>query len=215
MKLSYHVFTLISSALVVAWLGSVASAIPEQTLIHYEILPTFDAQLEPGEDFSIGDGAEELVIDGGFGAFFPRLDVLIEFPLDPIPMDTRLTSVQLTLDALTASNPMIIQVLGYEGDGLASLSDQFATTTLLGENDPPGVNSVDDVVIDLDTAFVQSLLGDGATHLGLRLASKTEGLLSRSPPARALTASRPRCWSALSPSRPAVCLLCWQSAGQP
>ncbi len=142
--------------------------------VEVAIMPTFDAQLLPGADFPLGDGSETLTIDGGTAPFttYPIEDILAEFPLDQIPMGAIISSAQLMLDSTTPSFQMtVIEVLGYEGDGLASLSDEDINTTLIGMSDP--VDSSSDINIDLNSTFIESLLGS-ASHVGLRLSSSAE-----------------------------------------
>lgn len=139
--------------------------------------PTFDAQLRPGNAFPLGDlTAVDLDIDGGSGASFPVLDALIEFPLAQIPANAIISSAKLTIDPLQSAS-MVIQALGYAGDGLASLSDETATTTLLGQS-TGSISSSANVNIPLNVGFVESLLGE-TTHLGLRLRSQTAGPFTR------------------------------------
>jgi len=137
------------------------------------IEPTFDVQLKPGNAYPLGSAtATTLDIDGGSGTSFPVLDVLMDFPLHQVPAGASITSAKLKLDATTSSS-MTIQALGYAGDGLASLSDEFALTSLIGSKSGSHSSSTD-VVIDLDTSYIESLLDD-ASHLGLRLKSATAG----------------------------------------
>jgi hypothetical protein len=139
--------------------------------------PTFDAQLRPGNAFPLGDfHAVELDIDGGSGTSFPVLDALIEFPIAEIPANAIISSAKLTIDPLQSAS-MVIQARGYAGDGLASLTDETATTMLLGQSTGT-INSATNVNIPLDVAFVESLLGE-ASHLGLRLRSQTAGPFTR------------------------------------
>jgi hypothetical protein len=138
------------------------------------IEPTFDVQLKPGNAFPIGNAtAATLDIDGGAGTSFPVLEVLLDFPLNEIPEGAQITSAKLKLDAATSSSSITIQALGYAGDGLASLSDEIATTTLVGSNAGP-FTSTGDILIDLNAEFIESLLND-SSHLGLRLKSATSG----------------------------------------
>ena len=138
--------------------------------VEVAIMPTFDAQLLPGEDFPLGDGSATLTIDGGTAPFtnYPVKDVLAEFPLDQIPLGAIISSAQLMLDVTPTFNEATIMVLGYEGDGLASLSDEDINTTLIGTSAP--VDSSSNIAIDLNSTFIASLLGS-ASHVGLRLAS--------------------------------------------
>jgi hypothetical protein len=139
------------------------------------IEPTFDVQLKPGNAYPLGNAtATTLDIDGGSGTSFPILDVLMDFPLNQIPAVATITSAKLKLDATTSSSSMTIHALGYAGDGLASLADEFATTSIVGSKPGPQ-SSTTDIVIDLNTDYIESLLEDDATHLGLRLKSATAG----------------------------------------
>ncbi len=115
-----------------------------------------------------------LVIDGGSGTSFPVLQVLAEFSLSGIPAGADVLSAQLKLDATsTSSSSLTINAAGYSGDGLASLSDEFTSTTPLGSKTGP-FTIAGDVTINLNADFIESLLGD-ASHLGLRLSSATVG----------------------------------------
>ncbi|MBA3480429.1 MAG: hypothetical protein H0T51_01310 [Pirellulales bacterium] len=115
-----------------------------------------------------------LVIDGGSGTSFPVLQVLAEFSLSGIPAGADVLSAQLKLDATsTSSSSLTINAAGYSGDGLASLSDEFTSTTPLGSKTGP-FTIAGDVTINLNADFIDSLLGD-ASHLGLRLSSATVG----------------------------------------
>lgn len=137
------------------------------------IKPTFDVQLKPGNAYPLGNATTTtLEIDGGSGTSFPVLDVLMDFPLQQIPAGATITSAKLKLDATTSSS-MTIQALGYAGDGLAALADEFALTTLIGSKGGTH-SSTTDIVIDLDTNYIESLLDD-ASHLGLRLKSAAVG----------------------------------------
>jgi hypothetical protein len=166
--------------------GGYVSAIDEFSLdapglgpdIHtLTVTPTFDAQLRPGNAFPLGDlNAVELDIDGGSGTSFPVLDALIEFPIAAIPANAIISSAKLTIDPLQSAS-MVIQALGYAGDGLASLTDETAITSLLGQS-TGSISSSTNVNIPLNVGFVESLLGE-ATHLGLRLRSQTAGPFTR------------------------------------
>lgn len=138
------------------------------------ILPSFDVQLRPGNAYPIGNAtAPTLEIDGGFGTSFPALDVLVDFSLAGIPAGATITSAKLKLDAIASSGTVTVQTLGYAGDGIASLADESAITTLIGSKTGT-VSSSQDVEMALNVDYINSLLGD-ATHLGLRLKSGTVG----------------------------------------
>ena len=137
------------------------------------VAPTFDAQLRPGNTFPLGDlNAVDLDIDGGSGTSFPVLDALIEFPIAGIPANATISSAKLTIDPLQSAS-MVIQALGYAGDGLASLTDETATTMLLGQS-TGSINSSTNVNIPLDIGFVESLLA-AATSSDRGFAAKPSG----------------------------------------
>jgi hypothetical protein len=153
------------------------------------INPTFDVQLKPGNAFPLGNATTTtLDIDGGSGTSFPVLDVLMDFPLNQIPAGADITSAKLKLDA-TSSSSMTIQALGYAGDGLASLTDEFATTSLIGSKTGP-FTTTGDITIDLDANYIESLLDD-ASHLGLRLKSATVGPFIRIATNETSTGTKP------------------------
>lgn len=138
------------------------------------ILPSFDVQLKPGNAYPLGNATSPtLEIDGGFGASFPVLDVLLDFPLSGIPAGATITSAKLKLDAISSSGTVTVQTLGYAGDGIASLADESAIKTLIGSK-AGTVSSTQDVEMPLNVDYINSLLGD-ATHLGLRLKSGSAG----------------------------------------
>ncbi|WP_428307817.1 hypothetical protein [Lacipirellula sp.] len=155
------------------------------------IAPSFDVQLKPGNAYPLGNAtAATLDIDGGSGTSFPILDVLMDFPLSQIPAGANITSAKLKLDATTSTSGMTIQALGYAGDGLASLGDESAVTSVIGNKVGP-FTSAGDITIDLDTNYIESLLG-GSSHLGLRLRSTTAGPYVRIATSEHLTATAPR-----------------------
>jgi hypothetical protein len=155
------------------------------------IAPSFDVQLKPGNAYPLGNAtATTLDIDGGSGTSFPILDVLMDFPLNQIPAGASITSAKLKLDATTSTSGMTIQALGYAGDGLASLSDESALTSIVGSKVGP-FTSTGDITIDLDTNYIESLL-DESSHLGLRLRSTTAGPYVRIATSEHLTAVPPR-----------------------
>lgn len=148
---------------------------------------TVDFQLRPGNDYPIGDAdGAAIFIDGGSGATFPRLDAMLEFPLDGVPEGASLTSATLEIDAVIA-NSITVEVLGYAGDGLASLSDETATTQLLGAVSLSGGGIAE---FELDAGFVESLLGQ-SSHLGLRLASGSVGPFTRIASSESTSNQRP------------------------
>jgi hypothetical protein len=150
----------------------------ETTVVVEEITltPTFDVQLTPGSVVTLQDGATTLAIDGGFGLHSaPKKHVLMEFPIDQIPAGVDILSATLTLDGATGSGSVPIAVDGYVGDGLAAISDANTSTSSLAIS--PSYTASSDIVIELDTDFLQSILGL-ESHLGLRLSTTANGVLN-------------------------------------
>ncbi|TWT89756.1 hypothetical protein Mal64_01350 [Pseudobythopirellula maris] len=132
--------------------------------------PTFDATYTPGDTKILSDGETSLLIGGTPGSSsFPEEQTLIEFPLGTLPTNARIESVRLRLDATSSSGSPRIAVTGYEGDGLASLSDGEAAGSLIALSVPE--SCCDEVVIPLDLQRVQAMVTSGASHLGLRMRS--------------------------------------------
>lgn len=136
------------------------------------IEPTFDAQLRPTNPFPLGDGSTTLTIDGGSGVSFPILKVLAEFDLSGIPANAQLISASLIVQPLTSSS-LNIRAMGYEGDGLASLSDPGALLRFMGQSTGNLSGGVENL-FSLDENYIESLLGS-VSHLGLRLESPIAG----------------------------------------
>ncbi|MEN1678890.1 MAG: hypothetical protein AAGJ46_04815 [Planctomycetota bacterium] len=134
-----------------------------------EIAPAQDAELLPGEAFSLGNlNATSLVVDGGLGSR-PRRDALIEFPLDQIPPGANLLSARLELER-QFSNEITIDALGYVGDGVIALEDEFAATTSIGFG-VVDASLVGPLEIPLEVGFIQLLLDNG-DGLGVRARSR-------------------------------------------
>jgi len=139
---------------------------PVQTV---NLPPTFDVKAIPGATRSITDGETGLFIGLGFDAENPEERPIFEFPLDGIPADATITAATLQLDPYASSGSPRVEVQGYAGDGLASLSDITAAGPVLATTGPvdAGMSSIE---IILSAGFIDSLLG-ASTHLGLRLRS--------------------------------------------
>jgi hypothetical protein len=129
------------------------------------ILPTFDVELQVA-------GSTKTIIEGGTGIRLgrstqtaPPSEAIIEFPLSGIPEGARIVSATLQLSPNVTLGTPRLKVTGYEGDGLASISDAETFATLhSGYNfDASGGT----LAIPLDAANVSMLLG--GTHLGFRV----------------------------------------------
>lgn len=132
--------------------------------------PAFDVAYRPGNITSLTDGETTLAIGGVAGSTTtPELRPIIEFPLSNIPAGARIVSATLKLNRSSISGDPRIAVNGFEGDGLASLSDgavQGPMLALTGTTTCCGSTS-----IPLFTNYVQAIASRGASHLGLRLRS--------------------------------------------
>ena len=139
---------------------------PTQTIT---LVPTFDVKAIPGPMPSLTEGETGLSIGLGFNDEFPEERPIMEFSLESIPENAMITAASLALDPYGSSGSPRIEVLGYAGDGLASISDIDAPGSILATTGPvdAGMSSIETA---LSPEFIQSLLGE-STHLGLRLRS--------------------------------------------
>lgn len=135
--------------------------------------PAFDVKLIPTGFFSattsIVDGDSSIGIGLNFNEEFPEERMLLEFSLADIPQDATIESVKLDLDFNASSGSPRIEIFGYQGDGLASLSDANPGGQVIGTSPPVSASTAFSESLDVD--FVQSLMDQGASHLGLRLRS--------------------------------------------
>jgi hypothetical protein len=155
------------------------------------ITPTFDAQRSPSSNYPLGALTQTtLDIDGGSGTGYPALQVLTEFSLEQVPANAEILSAQLYLDPTTSSSSIVLMAMGYEGDGLASLSDPGASVTEFGRKAGP-FTSTSDILIDLDPTKVQQVHG-ASSHLGLLLVSQNAGPYIRIASSESTTGVGPR-----------------------
>ena len=166
----YAGFSAIGGSDVVTAVDNFAVAVPAGPAGQLAIGSTFDAAYTPGNVASLTDGETSLRIGGTAGpSSLPEQRPIIEFPLNNIPQGARIVSAQLRVDTGTSSGDPRIAVTGYEGDGLASLSDgttQGPLVALTGS-----MSCCGNAAIPLFTEYVQALASRGASHLGLRLRS--------------------------------------------
>jgi len=140
---------------------------PVQTV---NLVPTFDVKAVPGPTVrSITDGETSLFVGLGFDADNPEERPIFEFPPAGIPDGVTITAATLKLDPYASSGSPRVEVQGFTGDGMASLSDITSPGEVLGTTGPVSA-SLESIDIDLTPAFIQALLGTGA-NLGLRLRS--------------------------------------------
>ncbi|MEM9352980.1 MAG: PEP-CTERM sorting domain-containing protein [Planctomycetota bacterium] len=104
--------------------------------------------------------------------------VILEFPLAQVQANAVITEATLdgsiSLSSFSPGNFPEVPVFGYEGDGFASVNDAAVTTDLVGVS--PSITSNGPLTVDLDTAFLQGLIDDGASHVGLALIGDADGL---------------------------------------
>jgi hypothetical protein len=130
--------------------------------------PLYDATA----DFSNG-GA--LIVDGqssvnmqNYPAVLVDRRGVMEFNISQIPDIATITSAQLTLEiANLTSAPNIyptVAIHGYSGNGTHEIADGQVPANLLGESAP--IQSLSTITIDLNPAYIQSLLTT-TNYLGL------------------------------------------------
>ena len=148
-----------------------------------QVRPTFDLLAEVGESEEAGDVGNVRLIDGDPSIIVdtntapePDKHAVLEFSLANVPLDREITKVtlELSLDLLTSSGPLLLDVLGFAGDGAAQRTDAIGPQTVVGQTsfETGAVGGI--ASVDLDPAFVMGLLGQ-ATHLGLTIAPDAAG----------------------------------------
>ncbi len=137
-----------------------------------------DAEAEMiGSNFVLADN-EEFAIDI-WRNFFQGIDRrgLFEFDISEIPPQAVIESAVLELDANGrqggGGNVPQIQIHGYAGDGQIDPADAESPLNLLGISPP--IDDLDVFEVNLDTAYIQSLLGN-TDFLGLMGLGGPDGL---------------------------------------
>lgn len=133
------------------------------------ISPTFDIEYRPGDNPTLIEGGRDFTIGGDITSeTFPEQRPILEFPIGDIPDNVQIESTHLELDWGGSSGSPKIEVMGYEGDGLASFSDIDAPGTLVAFTEPTNASSSE--IVPISKSYVESLHGQ-ASHLGLRMRS--------------------------------------------
>jgi hypothetical protein len=135
------------------------------------IEPTYDVTYWPGSTTRFFEGEPELSIDGG-DVQFPVLKALAEFELGEIPVNAEVTSASLIIEP-TFSQTMTVRAMGYAGDGDANSADPPSLLRFMGQS-TGALQAGVDKVIDLDEAYIETLLGS-SSHLALLMESTTVG----------------------------------------
>jgi hypothetical protein len=151
-----------------------ATALPSSGPV--SLTPTLDARATwNGSAFSVTDGDSTILTQDIDAINLDRRGVM-EFSLRRIPDAARITGATLTLDVttFTSSPPSfpILTLLGYAGNGQLDTADATAGTQTIGVSDP--VTSLGLITIELDTAFIQSLIGE-EDYLGLLALGDPDG----------------------------------------
>jgi hypothetical protein len=140
--------------------------------------PTFDTT---AEQFA----GQWIITDGSSDVTGARRDILgkderalFEFDLSGVPEGANVTGVELRLvpDQLTSGpndeGPRLF-FHGYAGDGVASSDDAANPLNEIGAT--PLIDTFDPFDVTLDASYVQSLIDEGATHLGLMVRGDNNG----------------------------------------
>lgn len=166
----YAGFSAVGGSTRVAAVDNFAVEVPAGPAGQLTVGPTFDVGYKTGTVKSLTDGETTLMIGGVAGSTTtPEQRPIIEFPLTDIPQGARIVSATLKVYRSAISGDPRIAVNGYEGDGLASLSDGAVQGPMLALTGPTACCG--STSIPLFTNYVQALASRGASHLGLRLRS--------------------------------------------
>lgn len=166
----YAGFSAVGGSTRVAAVDNFAVVAPPAPAGQLTLGPAFDVAYRPGNIKSLTDGETTLTIGGVAGSTTtPELRPIIEFPLDAIPAGARIASATLKFNRSSISGDPRIAINGFEGDGLASLSDGEVKGPMIALTSP--TTCCGNTSIPLFTNYVQALASRGASHLGLRLRS--------------------------------------------
>ncbi len=129
---------------------------------------------------TFSDGIGYVLNDGGTSIntqYLPSADVdrraILEFDISSIPASAEVLSATLDLRIMTITSTPgepgiypILTVFGYAGDGALSPSDATQTGMIIGQSATiTGLGAIPS--IDLDTNFIETLLGGGTSYLGM------------------------------------------------
>jgi hypothetical protein len=131
-----------------------------------DLFATYDVELKvAASTTTIIEGGQgiRLGFDGTPGN--PTSEALLEFPLDALPEGARVLSATLTLSPNIGIGTPLLQVRGFEGDGLASISDASASYATLH---PSFTIDFTSYSIPLDPLALEFLV-DSPSHLGIRI----------------------------------------------
>lgn len=139
--------------------------------------PVFDTEAEQfGGQWILTDGGTSIAPDR-FDFFNTDARGLLEFQLGEIPVGANVTSAKIRLDfnQLTSGGgdgPRIF-FHGYAGDGVATAADASSPLNQIGASDI--ITEFEPLEVALDAAYIQSLVDQGTTHLGLMLRGENNG----------------------------------------
>lgn len=131
--------------------------------------PTFDVEYRPGTVSSLVEGESVLYIGGFPGdATFPEQRPILEYPITGLPTGAVIQAAHMEVQYNGSSGSPRIEITGFAGDGLASLSDATVAGTLLATTGP--TSAISSNILPLDASYISSLVGH-SSYLGLRLRS--------------------------------------------
>jgi hypothetical protein len=132
---------------------------------------TFDEFYEDPQTVRLIDGDPDIVVDIPAAAADPTQIAVFEFPLDDLPENREIRSVNLQLDVWFANSGTTFDVFGFAGNGTPGAQDAVGQQLVVGQTN---ISSTGITTIQIDPAFVRSLAGT-ATHLGLTIVPEEIG----------------------------------------
>lgn len=122
------------------------------------------------DDYAAGDFASTAA-GRVFGSFESERRSIVEFAIGSIPSGSSVTSALLLMRFVSASTERgVFAVYGREGDGLLSVADATATSSLVGAQ-PGSFNLSVDV-----SPFVQGLVDGGTPYAGFTILEWVDGV---------------------------------------
>lgn len=164
---------------------------PEQET--FPVFPTFDIQAVLEDPPQLFEGDDRVSVSRPLT--LPETQALLDFSLEQVPADATIESAVLELTVRGSVGLPEIEALGYAGNGIPEFVDLTNSSTSIGLSGPIDFFA-GPTRIDLDPAYVQSLIGSGS-ELGVVLKSvngnfllfSASDSLSEAAPALLLTVS--------------------------
>ncbi|WP_146446475.1 hypothetical protein [Botrimarina colliarenosi] len=143
----------------------------------HQVRPVYDVETQQyGGTWITLDGDSE-VLPNLFPFYGADRRGMMEFSLEGVPEGAVITGAEIVMSvSQRSSGPAGLpswSLHGFEGDGVLDNTSSDTPANEIGHSGPIG--SFDPVDMDLDTAYLQSLVDNGVSHLGLSVRGSENG----------------------------------------